>query len=132
MRFEVSWMPVAFLLINAEVGRIDDVLNELLKVDEVAEAYSVAGPYAILAKIEAKRFEELTEIIPAKIHKIEGIKGTLTLLAFGISRELRMEACERAKELEKEGAMKELYELCRSCKQLKLCGYGARVITYGF
>lgn len=125
-------MPVAFILIDAEVGRIDDVLNELMKVDEVIEAYSIAGPYAILAKIEAKRFEELTEIIPAKVHGIEGIKGTLTLLAFGISRELRTEACERAKELEQEQAMKELYDLCRSCKQLKLCGYGARVITYGF
>lgn len=125
-------MPVAFVLIEAEVGRIDDVLNELLKVDEVVEAYSVAGPYAVLAKIEAKRFEELTEIIPAKVHGIDGIKGTLTLLAFGISRELRAEACEKAKEFEGKGAMKELYELCRSCKQLKFCGYGARVITYGF
>ncbi|MCS7131216.1 MAG: Lrp/AsnC ligand binding domain-containing protein, partial [Hadesarchaea archaeon] len=65
-------MPVAFVLINAEIGRIDDVLDELLRIDEVAEAYSIAGPYAILAKVEAERFEKLTEIIPAKIHKIPG------------------------------------------------------------
>lgn len=125
-------MPVAFVLINAEIGRIDDVLDELLGIDEVVEAYSVAGPYAILAKVEAERFERLTEIIPAKIQSIKGVTGTLTLLAFGIGRELRLEACERAKELAGKGAMRELYELCRSCKQLKSCNHGARVITYGF
>lgn len=125
-------MPIAFVLINTEIGRIDDVLSELLKIDEVVEAYSVAGPYAILAKIEAEKFEKLTEIIPAKVHRIDGIKGTLTLLAFGVSRELRLEACEKARELAGSGAMKELYDLCRGCKQLKLCSYGARVITYGF
>lgn len=125
-------MPVAFVLVNSEVGKIDDVLNKLLEVDEVVEAYSVAGPYAILAKVEAKKFDELRKIIPEKIHSIEGIDRTLTLLAFGVSRELRKEACEKARELAEKGAMSELYELCRGCKQLKFCNYGARVIAYGF
>jgi DNA-binding Lrp family transcriptional regulator len=125
-------MPIAFVLINAEIGKIDDVLDELLRIDEVVEAYSVAGPFAILAKVEAERFERLTEIIPAKIQSIKGITNTLTLLAFGIGREFRLEACEKAKELAGKGAMKELYDLCRGCRQLKSCNYGARVITYGF
>lgn len=125
-------MPIAFVLVDAAVGKIDDVLDRLLEVDEVVEAYSVAGPHAILAKVESPRFEELTKIIPEKIHSIEGIENTLTLLAFGISRELRVEACDKAKELAQKGAMDELYQLCRICKQLKFCSYGARVITYGF
>ncbi len=125
-------MPVAFVLINAEVGKIDDVLDKLLEVDEVVEAYSVAGPYALLAKVEAAKFDELREIIPSKVHQIEGIKDTLTLLAFGVGRELRGEACEEALALAKKGLMSDLYELCRNCKQLKFCSYGARVVTYGF
>lgn len=125
-------MPVAFTLINAEVGRIDEVLSKILDVDEVVEAYSVAGPYAILAKIEAKEFEKLTEVVPQKIHQIKGIQDTLTLLAFGISKEFRVEACEKAEELAEKGDMEGLYQLCRNCKQLKFCAYGARVITYGF
>jgi DNA-binding Lrp family transcriptional regulator len=124
-------MPVAFVLVNAEIGKIEDVLDKLLRINEVVEAYSVAGPYAIVAKVEADRFERLTEIVP-RFHEIEGITGTLTLLAFGISRELRAEACEKAAEFAKRGEMKKLYDLCRTCRQLKLCGYGARVITYGF
>ena len=125
-------MPVAFVLVDAEIGKIDDVLDKILEVEEVVEAYSIAGPHAILAKIEAPRFEELTKIIPEKIHSIEGIEDTLTLLAFGIGRELRMEACDKARDLAEKGATDELYELCRDCKQLKFCSYGARVITYGF
>jgi hypothetical protein len=125
-------MPIAFVLVNAKLGKIDQVLDELLKVDEVVEAYSVAGPYAVVAKVETDRFERLTEIIPEKIHGIEGIESTLTLPAFGISPKLRIDACEQADELARAGKMRELYDLCGRCKQLKLCGYGARIITYGF
>ena len=124
-------MPVAFALIDAGVGRIDGVLHDILKIDEVAEAYSVAGPYAILAKVESKRYEDLTEVIPEEICGIDGVKDTLTLVAFGINKEHRRSACEEAKKLAEEGDMEGLYELCRDCEQLKFCSYGARVITYG-
>jgi len=125
-------MPVAFVLINAEVGRIDEVLDRVLKIGEVAEAYSVAGPYAIVAKVETSRFEDLSKVIPEKLHSIEGVTGTMTLLAFGVGREFRVDACGPAKELEQKGEMGGLYSLCRACRQLKFCSYGARVITYGF
>jgi len=125
-------MPVAFVLVCADVGRIDEVLTKILEIEEVTEAYSVAGPYAIVAKIESKKFEDLAMLIPERFHSIQGVTGTLTLLAFGLSREFRLEACGDARALAEAGKMKELYSLCRNCKQLKLCGFGARVITFGF
>lgn len=125
-------MPVAFTLINAEIGKIDEILSEILEINEVAEAYSVAGPYAIIAKIETRKFNKLTEVVPDKIRMIDGIHDTLTLLAFGISKEYRVDACEEAKKLAERGDMESLYELCKNCKRLKFCEYGARVITYGF
>ncbi|MEM4188039.1 MAG: Lrp/AsnC ligand binding domain-containing protein, partial [Candidatus Hadarchaeum sp.] len=82
-------MPVAFVLVETKLGRIDDVLNSLLNVDEVAEAYTVAGPYAIVAKVETDSFEKLVKVIPEKIHTIEGIVKTLTLVAFGTGKEFR-------------------------------------------
>ena len=125
-------MPVAFVLISAEVGRIDEVLDEVLKVEEISEAYSVAGPYAIVAKVETPRFEDLTKVIPQKLHGIKGITGTMTLLAFGVPKAFRTDACERVLELIERKEIGKLYEICRGCKQLKFCGYGARVVTYGF
>ncbi|MEM3421903.1 MAG: Lrp/AsnC ligand binding domain-containing protein [Candidatus Hadarchaeum sp.] len=124
-------MPVAFVLVETKLGRIDDVLNRLLNVDEVAEAYTVAGPYAIVAKVETDSFEKLVKVIPEKIHTIEGIVKTLTLVAFGTGKEFRTDACDPAIELGKRGDLEALYALCRSCRQLKYCGHGARVITYG-
>ncbi|MDI6643147.1 MAG: Lrp/AsnC ligand binding domain-containing protein [Candidatus Hodarchaeaceae archaeon] len=124
-------MPVAFVLLNTELGRIEEVLDKLLEIDEVVEAYSVAGPYAIVAKVETDTFDKLVKVIPEKLHKVDGITKTITLLAFGTAREFRTDACDPAKELAQRGDMKGLYALCRGCRQLKFCGYGARVITYG-
>jgi DNA-binding Lrp family transcriptional regulator len=124
-------MPVAFVLVDAETGRVEEVLDRLLRVNEVVEAYSVAGPYSIVAKVETSSFQDLVRVIPESVHTIPGIRRTLTLLAFGTGKEFRVEACDPAESLARSGKMKELYELCRRCRQLKLCGYGARVITYG-
>lgn len=124
-------MPVAFILVETKLGQIEKVLDKLLDVEEVAEAYSVAGPYAIVAKVETDSFEKLVKVIPERIHTIEGITKTLTLTAFGAGREFRTDACEVAVELGRKGDMKALYSLCRGCKQLKYCAHGARVITYG-
>ncbi len=125
-------MPVAFVLVDVELGRLTEVLEKLLEVEEVVEAYSVAGPYSILAKIEASSFDELARIVPGKIHKISGIAKTLTLVAFGTARAFRVDACEEAQELAQQGKLDELYSLCRSCKQLKFCAFGTRVVTFGF
>ena len=125
-------MPVAFTQIEAEMGKIDEVLHRILQINEVVEAYSVTGPYEIIAKIEAERFEDITDVIPDNIHTIDGVKDTVTSIAFGVSKEHRVNACSEAKKLAKEGKIEELYELCKKCDQLKYCSYGARVITYGF
>lgn len=58
-------MPVAFVLVNTELERIEDVLDKLLQIDEVVEAYSVAGPYSIATKVETDTFAKLVKVIPA-------------------------------------------------------------------
>lgn len=75
-------MPVAFVLINAEVGKIRGILSELRKIDGVVEAYSVAGPHDIVVKLQAEKFEKVAEGVTQKLHKIGGIKNTVTLFAF--------------------------------------------------
>lgn len=75
-------MPIAYVMINAEVGKIKQVLNELKKIEGVTEAYAVAGPYDIIAKLQAEKFEKVANGVTKGIHKIDGIKNTLTLFAF--------------------------------------------------
>ena len=75
-------MPVAYVLVNAEVGKIREILDEIRKIEGVAEACSVAGPYDIVVKLEAEKFEKIAEGVTRKLHKIGGIKNTVTLFAF--------------------------------------------------
>ena len=75
-------MPIAYVLIDAEIGKIEELVRALRKVGGVAEAYSVAGPHDIVVKVQADRFEQVAEIVTKEIHKLPGISNTLTLFAF--------------------------------------------------
>ena len=75
-------MPIAYVLVTAEVGKIREILGEIRKIEEVAEAYSVAGPYDLVVKLDAERFEKVAEAVTQRLHKIGGITNTVTLFAF--------------------------------------------------
>ena len=46
-------MPLAFVLINADLGTEEELVKELKKIEEVKEVYVVYGVYDIIAKIQA-------------------------------------------------------------------------------
>jgi len=75
-------MPIAYVLIDAEVGKIREILEELRQTEGVKEAYTVAGPHDVIAKLQSDRFEKVAEIVTKKMQKVGGIKNTLTLFAF--------------------------------------------------
>ena len=54
-------MPMAYVLINAEIGSEEALGKELLKVEGVIEASIVYGVYDIVAKVEADTMEELKQ-----------------------------------------------------------------------
>ncbi|MEM2927933.1 MAG: Lrp/AsnC ligand binding domain-containing protein [Candidatus Bathyarchaeia archaeon] len=73
-------MPIAFVLINTEIGAEEEVLAELKKVNEVKEAYMVYGVYDIIARIQADTMEKLKEIVSWKIRRLDKVRSTLTML----------------------------------------------------
>jgi len=73
-------MPVAFVLINAEIGSEDEVLKELRKMPNVKEGYLVYGVYDIVAKVEAESMEKLRETITWKIRRLDKVRSTLTMI----------------------------------------------------
>jgi len=73
-------MPVAFVLINAEIGSEDVVLKELKKMPNVKEAYLVYGVYDIIAKVEAESMDKLRETITWKIRRLDKVRSTLTMI----------------------------------------------------
>ncbi|MBC7218841.1 MAG: Lrp/AsnC ligand binding domain-containing protein [Hadesarchaea archaeon] len=75
-------MPVAFILIDADVGKIRDILDQLRRTEGVVEAYTVAGPHDIVVKLQADKFEKVAEAVTRKIQRVDGVKNTLTMFAF--------------------------------------------------
>lgn len=75
-------MPAAFVLIDADVNRVKSVLEDIRQIGSVTEAYTVAGERDIIAKAEADSFQEVAEDVTKGIHKIDGIRETVTFFAF--------------------------------------------------
>ncbi len=67
----------AFVLIQVEPMKERDVIEELLKMDEVLEAHMITGQYDILAVVQVKRLflqADYDNVFNSAIAKIEGIK----------------------------------------------------------
>ena len=73
-------MPIAFVLINAEIGSEEEVLRELKKLGNIKEAYLVYGVYDIVAKIEAETMEKLKELTSFKVRRLNKVRSTLTMI----------------------------------------------------
>lgn len=72
-------MPVVYILINAELGMEEDLLQELRKMENIKEAYLAYGVYDIIVKAEAENMENLKELVAFKIRRLKEVKNTLTM-----------------------------------------------------
>jgi DNA-binding Lrp family transcriptional regulator len=75
-------MVNAIILINAVRNKIPETVAALAELPGVAEVYSVAGQYDVVAIIRVKENEQLAELVTKKMLKLEGIERTSTLVAF--------------------------------------------------
>jgi len=73
-------MPMAFVLINAEIGSEEEVLKELQKVEGVVEAYVVYGVYDVVAKIRADAMDKLKDIVTWHVRRLNKVRSTLTMI----------------------------------------------------
>jgi len=75
-------MVTAFILINAERSRIAPAAQEILNLDGIAEIYSVAGPYDLVAVARVRENEQLAKLVTEDLIAVKGIDKTTTLIAF--------------------------------------------------
>jgi len=72
-------MPVVYILINAELGMEEDLIQELRKMENIKEAYVAYGVYDVIVKAEAENMENLKELVAFKIRRMKEVKNTLTM-----------------------------------------------------
>jgi len=75
-------MIIALVLFKAEKGRIPGLANQLGEIEEVVEVLSITGEYDLMAKIQVREYETLSDIVTEKMQNIEGVTDTMTMMAF--------------------------------------------------
>ncbi|TMR13248.1 Lrp/AsnC family transcriptional regulator [Nonomuraea turkmeniaca] len=75
-------MVTAIVHINAEVDRITEVAETIAEIDGVSEVYSITGEYDLLAMVRVPAYEQIAEVVPGRINKVQGVLHTETHIAF--------------------------------------------------
>ncbi len=73
-------METLFLLVETEVGRLDEVLQRIRTVPSVTEVQAVTGPFDLIVKVQAPHINQALDTVIHRIRKIPGIKSTETLV----------------------------------------------------
>jgi DNA-binding Lrp family transcriptional regulator len=71
----------AFVLIKVRAGDVKDVVTQLRKIDDIAEAHMTFGPYDAVAVVDTADIAKLGRITALEIQPIPGVEQTLTCLA---------------------------------------------------
>ncbi|WP_034270291.1 Lrp/AsnC family transcriptional regulator [Haloechinothrix halophila] len=75
-------MITAIVLIHADTDRIPEVAESLADLDGVSEVFSVTGEFDIVAIVRVHEHEELAQVIPGRVNKVDGVQSTETHIAF--------------------------------------------------
>ena len=73
-------MPLAYVLINCELGSENEVTEKIRKIPEVVEVYRVFGVYDIIVKFSTNDKETIKEIIAWKIKNLDKIRSVLSMI----------------------------------------------------
>lgn len=72
-------MPIAFVLLNAELGAENELLNQLKNMSCVKYVFILYGAYDLVVKVEAPDNETLKRTISNNIRKLKNVRSTLTM-----------------------------------------------------
>jgi DNA-binding Lrp family transcriptional regulator len=73
-------MLSAYVLIQTEVGKVANVAQALRDLDGVEVAEDLAGPYDVIARVQAPGLDQLGRLVASRIQLVDGITRTLTCL----------------------------------------------------
>jgi DNA-binding Lrp family transcriptional regulator len=71
-------MLSAYVLIETEVGKVAHVAQALTKLDGVQLAEDLAGPYDVIANVQAPSLDELGRLVASQMQVLDGVSRTVT------------------------------------------------------
>ncbi|MFP4686872.1 MAG: Lrp/AsnC family transcriptional regulator [bacterium] len=82
----------AIVLLEVERSRVNEIADELASLEGVAEVYSVAGRYDLVAMLRVENNEDLSDLVTGSLLQVDGIKKSETLIAFRVHSSHDLEA----------------------------------------
>ena len=81
-RSRVDCVITAIVLVKTAVDRVPDVAQAIAEFAAVTEVYSVTGEFDLVAMVRVRQHDELAEVIPGGLNKVDGVLATETHIAF--------------------------------------------------
>ena len=75
-------MITAIVLIKTAVDRVGEVAEAAAEIPGVTEVYSVTGDIDLVALVRVRAHEELAQVIPGRLNRVDGVVSTETHIAF--------------------------------------------------
>jgi DNA-binding Lrp family transcriptional regulator len=72
-------LPIAYVLLNTEIGAEREVLKTLRNTEGVQEAFNLLGIYDIIARVKADTIDGLNQIISEKL-QVSKVHSKLTIV----------------------------------------------------
>ena len=73
-------MLSAYVLIESELGKVARVALAMRDLDGVQLAEDLAGPYDVIARVQASSLDELGKLIAFRIQALDGVTRTVTCM----------------------------------------------------
>jgi DNA-binding Lrp family transcriptional regulator len=73
-------MLSAYVLSQTEVGKVAHVAQALSDLDGVQMAEDLAGPYDVIATIQAPSLDQLGRLVVSRIQVVDGVTRTLSCM----------------------------------------------------
>ncbi len=74
-------MIAAYVLIQTEAGKaaiVAAALRDLPGVSETASPASLAGPYDVIARVQARDIDELAKLVAFGVQALDGVTRTMS------------------------------------------------------
>jgi DNA-binding Lrp family transcriptional regulator len=71
-------MLSAYVLIEIEIGKVVHVAKALNHLEGVQVAEDLAGPYDVIARVQAPGLDQLGRLVASRIQAVDGVTRTLT------------------------------------------------------
>jgi len=72
----------AIVRVKTAVDRVGEVAEAIADLPGVTEVYSVTGEFDLVALVRVRAHEELAQVIPGQLNKVDGVVATETHIAF--------------------------------------------------